>query len=161
MSHPEGTPDLTPTDDAAEHESPEHETSEQPAAEPDEPEPDPDTPDNDEQRDHFPRDYVERLRGESHRYRKRAQSAELRSTELADALWTARVAATDRLADAGDLPLPDEADPLDAEALDAAIDGLLEAKPHLAARRARGDVGAHSRAERPTPNLAEMMRARA
>ena len=108
----------------------------------------------------FPRAYVESLRGESRRYRERAQSAETRAGDLAAALWRERVAATDRLADPEDLPLPEGADPLDAEALTAALDALLDAKPHLAARRARGDLGQHERRDTAEPvNLASMLRA--
>lgn len=112
--------------------------------------------------DTFPRAYVESLRGESRRYRDRAQSAESRAGDLAAALWRERVAATDRLADPDDLAMPDDADPLDPEAVTAAVDALLERKPHLAARRARGDLGQHERREHDEPaNLAAMLRARA
>lgn len=93
----------------------------------------------------FPRAYVEKLRGESKRYRDSAKEHRTRADALASALWTARVASTDRLADPEDLPLPDDADPLDLDAVAAAVDELLERKPHLAARRARGDVGQHER----------------
>ena len=49
---------------------------------------------------------------------------------------------------------------LDAEALTAALDALLDAKPHLAARRARGDLGQHERRDTAEPvNLASMLRA--
>lgn len=108
----------------------------------------------------FPRAYVESLRGESRRYRERAQSAEARTGDLAAALWRERVAATDRLADPDDLPLPEDTDPLDAEAVSAAVDALLERKPHLAARRARGDLGQHERRDTAEPvNLASILRA--
>lgn len=72
----------------------------------------------------------------------RLTDAEARADEYARALFEARVAATGRLADPTDLAY--SADLLDdAEALTAAIDALLERKPHLASRRpAWGDVGA-------------------
>lgn len=87
--------------------------------------------------DTFPREYVERLRREAAGHRDRAKQAD----ELRAALWTARVAATGRLADPTDLVMPDDADPLDAEQVDAAVDELLATKPHLASRRPTGDVG--------------------
>lgn len=81
----------------------------------------------------FPREYVEKLRRESAEYRTRAKRAD----DLAAQLHTARVAATGRLADPADLPYAED---LDDDALGAAIDELLTAKPHLATRRPRGDV---------------------
>lgn len=112
--------------------------------------------------DTFPRAYVERVRGESRRYRERAQAAEQRAGDLAAALWRTRVESLDRLADPDDLPLPDDADPLDDDALAAAVDALLERKPHLAARRARGDVGQHERREdTEAVSLAGLLRANA
>lgn len=83
--------------------------------------------------DVFPRKVVEDLRQESGRYRQRAQKAEQR-------LHSELVRATGRLADPDDLPFA--AEHLDdAERLTAAIDELLERKPHLAARRPSGDIG--------------------
>lgn len=66
---------------------------------------------------------------------------------LREQLWTARVEATGRLVDASDLPLdPDALD--DPQAVAAAVDALIDRKPHLARRTARGDIGQH---EQPTP----------
>ncbi|MCX2716084.1 hypothetical protein [Mycolicibacterium sp. J2] len=69
-------------------------------------------------------------------------AAEAKADKYARALFEARVAATGRLADATDLPF--NAELLDdADALTAAIDLLIETKPHLASRKpAWGDVGA-------------------
>lgn len=84
----------------------------------------------------FPRAYVERLRQEAAEARTRAKKAD----EYARELFTARVAATGRLADPTDLPF--DAGHLDSpDALNAAIDALLDAKPHLASRVPRGNVG--------------------
>lgn len=105
----------------------------------------------------FPRSYVEELRQENGRYRQRAQ----RSGDLAAALWTARVAATGRLADPSDLPMPEDADPLDSEAVTAAVEELLERRPHLASRRPRGDVGQGMAGSTTTTDLAGMLRSRA
>ena len=86
--------------------------------------------------DTFPRSYVEQLRQENGRYRQRAQRAD----DLAHRLHTALVEQTGKLADASDLPF-DEKHLDDADSLTAAIDELLTAKPHLAARRVAGDIG--------------------
>lgn len=86
--------------------------------------------------DTFPRAYVEQLRQENGRYRQRAQRAD----NLAHRLHTALVEQTGKLADPTDLPF-DEAHLDDADSLTAAIDELLTAKPHLAARRIAGDIG--------------------
>lgn len=104
----------------------------------------------------FPRAYVEELRQENAKYRQRAQRAD----DLAAALWTTRVAATGRLADPTDLPMPADADPLDSEAVTAAVDELLERKPHLASRKPRGDVG-QGTTSTSTVDLAGLLRARA
>lgn len=85
----------------------------------------------------FPRSYVEKLRGEAAAARVKAQKSE----ELAGALWEARVASLGRLADPTDLPMPEGVDPLDPDAVSAAVDELLSRKPHLASRVPRGDVG--------------------
>ena len=84
----------------------------------------------------FPRDYVEKLRKEAAEARVKAKRAD----DLARELFTAKVTATGRLADPSDLAY-DEALVADADALNAAIDALLDAKPHLASRTPRGDVG--------------------
>ena len=85
----------------------------------------------------FSREYVEELRSEAAQYRTRAKSAD----KYREALWAARVAADGRLVDADDLPMPDDADPLDADAVSAAVDELIERKPHLKRREAAGVVG--------------------
>lgn len=95
-----------------------------------------DTDDNDDDTETFPRDYVEKLRDENAKYRQRAQ----RSDELAHRLHRALVAADGRLADPTDLEFDDE-HLEDADTLSEAIDGLLETKPHLAARKPAGDIG--------------------
>ena len=109
-----------------------------------------------EKPDTFPREYVEKLRDENAKYRQRAQ----RSDELAQRLHTALVEATGSLQDPTDLAF-DESHLDDPEALHQAIDELLAAKPHLAARRPRGDVGQGQTGTSNTVDLAEMLRARA
>ena len=121
--------------------------------------PDPENTDEEtgaEKPDTFPREYVEKLRDENAKYRKRAQ----RSDQLAQRLHTALVEATGSLQDPTDLAFnEDHLD--DPEALQQAIDELLAAKPHLAARRPRGDVGQGQTGTSNTLDLAEMLRARA
>lgn len=119
------------------------------------------TSDDDETEDDtttFSRTYVEKLRRESAGYRERANQAD----ELGRRLHTALVAATGRMADPTDLAYePTHLD--DEDALIAAIDELLAAKPHLASRRPFGDVGQGNRGK-PTDapvNLADLLRARA
>lgn len=104
----------------------------------------------------FDRPYVEKLRREAAESRVKAKRAD----DLAAALWTARVTATGRLADPTDLVMPDDADPLDEDAVTTAVDGLLERKPHLASRKPRGDVGAGATPAGGTVDLAALMRSR-
>ncbi|WP_435595170.1 hypothetical protein [Tsukamurella tyrosinosolvens] len=106
--------------------------------------------------DTFPRAYVEQLRRESAGYRERAQNADA----LAARLHTALVAATGRLADPSDLAF-DAAHLDDEAALAAAVDELLTRKPHLAARRVTGDVGAGTRGQTvPEVSLLDLARGR-
>lgn len=106
--------------------------------------------------DTFSRDYVEKLRQENGKYRQRAQRAD----DLAHRLHTALVTATGRLADPTDLEFSE--DHLeDPEALEAAVEALLTSKPHLAARRPRGDVGQGATSSGATVDLAGLLRSRA
>ena len=93
----------------------------------------------------FPRSYVERLRREAAEYRTRGQADREAVDALRSELWAERVAAAGRLADPSDLPMPADAEAVDSDTVTAAIDALLETKPHLAARRAAGDIGQHSK----------------
>lgn len=129
------------------------------------------TPDDERQDDDaetFPAAYVRKLRQENKGYRDRAKSAEDRVTELEQSndslsreLFTARVAATGKLADPADLPY--DAHLLDdSDNLTAAIDSLTDAKPHLKARKMFGDVGQGVKGkESAAVDLAGMLRARA
>ena len=104
----------------------------------------------------FPRAYVEELRQENGKYRQRAQRAD----DLAARLHTELVRATGRLADPTDLPFAEEHLD-DADALSSALDELLAAKPHLASRRPRGDVGQGVSGAADTVDLAGILRSRA
>ena len=84
-------------------------------------------------RDSFPRSYVKRLRERSAGYRARAKSAEQRTAELEQALFTERVRALDVLADPADLPF--DADLLDdPDALADAVHALVKDRPHYRRR---------------------------
>lgn len=98
----------------------------------------------------FSRDYVEKLRKESAGYRDRAKTAETRAETLARQLFTAKVAATGKLADPTDLEFnPDLLD--DTDRMAEAIDNLLAAKPHLKSRKPSGDVGQGNRGKSEEP----------
>lgn len=92
--------------------------------------------------DSFPRAYVEQIRRRSQTYRHRAQVAEQRADELGRELFRARVADLGVLADPDDLDYDPELLGDDDE-LRAAADELVQRRPHLAARRARGNIGQH------------------
>lgn len=113
-----------------------------------------DTPE--EEADTFPRSYVEELRQENGKYRQRAQKTD----ELAQRLHTSLVAATGRLADPTDLEF-NEAHLDDEEALTAAVEDLLARKPHLGARKLRGDVGQGVTGSSGSVDLASLLRSRA
>lgn len=105
----------------------------------------------------FPADVVHKLRDEAARYRTRAKDRD----DLAQQLFTAKVAATGRLADPTDLPY-DEGLLNDSAALDEAVEELIHAKPHLASRRPTGSVGQGPRSgDAGAVDLASMLRARA
>ena len=84
--------------------------------------------------DTFPRAYVEELRKESAGYRTQVR-------ELQERLHRMSVEQTGSLADPADLPF-DAAHLESPEALAAAIEELLAAKPHLKARRFAPDAAA-------------------
>jgi hypothetical protein len=96
--------------------------------------------DQDDDTETFPREVVEDLRKENGKYRQRAQQADA----LAQRLHSELVRATGRLADPSDLEFTeDHLD--DPDKLVAAIDDLLERKPHLATRKPAGDIGQGAR----------------
>jgi len=101
------------------------------------------------------RSEVGKLRRESANYRTRLRESEQRADELARELVAARIRESGRLADPTDLD-PDPA-LLEDGALDAAIDDLLERKPHLKAR-SFGDVGQHDRAASDGVSLGSLLR---
>ena len=124
--------------------------------EPDTPDAEGDAPDappsETDEPDTFDRAYVEKLRQENGKYRQRAQRAD----DLAHRLHRALVEQTGRLQDPSDLPF-DEDHLGGVDKMVAAIDELLTAKPHLAARRVTGDVG-QGVSSTAGVNLADLMR---
>jgi|GEM_PF-3872929 len=104
----------------------------------------------------FPREYVEKLRAEAAEARVRVKDRDT----LAQALFTARVAALGQLADPADLPY-DEALLNDPDGLTAAVAALLDSKPHLAVRRPRGNIGQGLSEASATVDLAGLLRASA
>lgn len=104
----------------------------------------------------FPREYVEKLRAENGKYRQRASDRD----SLADRLHRTIVQQTGRLADPTDLPF-DEAHLTEPDALAAAIDKLLESKPHLASRKPAGDIGQGPSSAADTVSLSGLLRTNA
>ena len=98
---------------------------------------------------------VGKLRRESANYRTRLRESEQRADALARELVAARIRESGRLADPTDLD-PDPA-LLEDGALDAAIDDLIERKPHLKAR-SFGNVGQHERATPDGVSLGSLLR---
>lgn len=92
--------------------------------------------------DMFPREYVQNLRREAAGHRDRAKKAD----EYATQLHTLMVEKLGKLADPSDLPF-DEAHLTDPAALEAAVEALLEKKPHLASRKVYGDIGQGTRGD--------------
>lgn len=98
---------------------------------------------------------VGKLRRESANYRTRLRESEQRADELARELVAARIRESGRLADPTDLD-PDPA-LLEDGALDAAINDLIERKPHLKAR-SFGNVGQHERSTADGVSLGSLLR---
>lgn len=114
----------------------------EPATEPTEPgepqaaEPEPAEPEPaDENSDTFPREYVERLRRENQTYRDRAREAE-------STAWRALVESTGLVINADEVPRPDGA-ALTLDGAETAASEAIGARPYIAARRARGNIGQH------------------
>lgn len=116
-------------------------------------------PEGEQQPETFSREYVENLRAEAAEQRVKGKRADALAARLA----TAHAAATGRLADASDLAfdeaLLDDDGLVDPAKVEAAVEALLAAKPHLASRTPRGDVGQGARPESDEVSLAGLLRA--
>ncbi len=106
----------------------------------------------------FDREYVQKLRDEAAGHRVKAKRIDALSARLA----TAQAALTGKLADPTDLPftadLLDDDGLVDEDKVRAAVDALIERKPHLAARRPTGNIGQGARPELQEEGLAAMLR---
>lgn len=115
--------------------------------------------DDDDEPDTFAREYVEQLRRENAAARVKAK----RTDTLGQRLVASYAAQTGRLADPTDLAysddLCDEHGVPDEAKVAAAVDELLERKPHLASRRPTGDVGQGARPAEAGVSLAGLLRA--
>lgn len=120
---------------------------------------DDDQPDDDGAPETFDREYVEQLRRENAAARVKAKHADT----LGQRLVASYAALTGRLADPTDLEysdeLLDEHGVPDEAKVAAAVDELLERKPHLASRRPSGDVGQGARPAEAGVSLAGLLRA--
>jgi hypothetical protein len=130
----------------------------EPETESEQPPPEQQTPQA-EQSETFDRPYVERLRTEAAEGRVKGKRADA----LAAALVSAYAAQSGRLADPSDLAfsddLLDDDGLVDTAKVEAAVEALLVAKPHLASRTPLGDVGQGARPESDEVSLAGLLRA--
>lgn len=120
--------------------------------------PDNASPTGEAQPETFDLAYVQKLRDEAAGHRVKAKRADALNARLA----TAQAALTGKLADPTDLPftedLLDDDGLVDEAKVKAAVDELLERKPHLAARRPSGNVGQGARPEAEEIGLAGLLR---
>lgn len=98
----------------------------------------------------YPAEVVRKLRDENAKARTRVRDAEARADELAARLHVELARADGRLADPTDLAF-DAGHLDDAATLAAAIDALIDAKPHLQARKPSGSVGQGERGNQAEP----------
>lgn len=142
----------TPTSETA----PDPTDTEQPAAELTD---ETDTEDNGSSGDDDGSD-IASVRREAASWRTQFREAESRIAELESSLFAAQVASTGKLADPTDMPVNAEL-LSDTDALSAAIDELIAAKPHLKARTF-GNVGQHDRSDsQNTVSLGSILRSNA
>ena len=151
--------DQQPADDVS------RETDEQPAADNEQPaddvsrETDEQPADSEESEDETAGDdtsEIGKVRREAARYRTKLRDAEKRVDELSRRLVAARVKESGRLADPDDMPYDESL--LDDDNLTAAIDDLIERKPHLKAR-SFGNVGQHDQQRGESVSLGSLLRA--
>lgn len=113
---------------------------------------DDDDPDGDES----PGGELARARRQAARYRTELRELEGRTDELVAELWRARLELDGRLADPDDLPVdPELVD--DPDGIRAAVDALLERKPHLRSRRIRERAGQGEGNPAASVSLAELL----
>lgn len=99
---------------------------------------------------------LSRARRQAARYRTELRDLETRAGDLEAALWRARLELDGRLADPDDLPVdPELVD--DPDGIRAAVDELLERKPHLRSRRIRERAGQGEGSASASVSLAELL----
>jgi hypothetical protein len=107
----------------------------------------------------FDADYVKALRAEAAEYRVKAKRAEA----LARQALTAIVTADGRLIDPSDLHFTDDLigkdGTLDGNAVRAAIETLIDVKPHLARKRPTAPIAQGVRPSKAEPNLLQIIQA--
>ena len=140
------TDDQQPADDEQPAENVSRETDEQPA----------DSEESDDEPAGDERSEIGKVRREAAAYRTKLRDAEKRVDELSRRLVAARVKESGRLADPDDMPYDESL--LDDDNLTAAIDDLIERKPHLKAR-SFGNVGQHDQKRGESVSLGSLLRA--
>jgi hypothetical protein len=107
----------------------------------------------------FDAEYVKSLRAEAAEYRVKAKRADA----LAKQALTALVKADGRLIDPSDMEFSEDLlskdGTVDAQALEAALDALIDAKPHLARKRPTAPLAQGVRAHKSEPNLLQLIQA--
>lgn len=101
-------------------------------------------------------DQIAEVRREAAGYRTKLRDTEAHLQRVQSELFHAKVAATGRLADASDMPVNVELLD-DGDALNTAIDELLQSKPHLKAR-SFGGIGQGEQPERSSVSLGGILR---
>lgn len=104
----------------------------------------------------FTAEYVSELRAENKNYRQRARDAETSLTERDRTIFAHRVADTGRLIKADDLEYSTDLDT--PEALNEAIDALLESRPYLGSRPMGAVGSANSEGNESESGLMEALR---
>lgn len=106
--------------------------------------------------DETPTDDKTKLRGEAAKYRRQRNEERARADAYGARLFTELVRSTGKLTDPTDMPVNVELLD-DGEKLTAAIDDLLQQKPHLKARQF-ADMRQHDKGANVGPSLGEMLR---
>lgn len=122
--------------------------SEQPAAE--------ETDETDSENDENGTSALSKVRREAARYRTQLRDAEKQLESVRSELFHAKVSASGQLADPTDMPVDVELLE-DPDALEAAITELIEAKPHLKARRF-GSIGQEDKRKPQGVSLGSILR---
>lgn len=113
-------------------------------------------PDRDHEDDDGETEQPGKGNAEAAKYRRQRNEARQLAEDYGRRLFTELVRSSGKLTDATDMPYSEELLE-NPEELAAAIDDLIEQKPHLKARQFQ-NIGQHGRAERPGVSLADILR---